>query len=63
MIRPGQVSCTTADGAKHVARNIITDSFPPAIKRREFVPPRSQIDDIFAFANQPLDISSVQWSR
>jgi hypothetical protein len=63
MIRPGEVSCTTADGAKHVARNIITDSFPPAIKRREFVPPRSQIDDIFAFANQPLDISSVQWSR
>jgi hypothetical protein len=63
MIRPGEISCTTADGAKHVARNIITDSFPPAIKRREFVPPRSQIDDIFAFANQPLDISSVQWSR
>jgi hypothetical protein len=63
MIRPGEISCTTADGARHVARNIITDSFPPSVKRREFVPARGQLDDIFAFANEPMDISSVQWTR
>jgi hypothetical protein len=63
MIRPGEITCTTADGARHVARNIITDSFPPNVKRREFVPARGQLDDIFAFANEPLDISSVQWTR
>lgn len=63
MIRPGEVSCTTSDGARHVARNIITDAFPPAVKRREFVPPQGQLDDIFAFANEPLAITSVEWSR
>lgn len=62
-IRPGEVACITSDGARHLARNIITDSFPPAVKRREFVPPQGQVDDIFAFSNEPLDISSVQWSR
>jgi len=62
-IRPGEVSCTTADGARHAARNIITGGFPPAIKKREFVPPNGQLDDIFAFSNEPLAISSVQWSR
>jgi hypothetical protein len=62
-IRPGEIACTTADGARHLARNIITDSFPPSVKRREFVPARGELDDIFAFANEPLDISSVQWSR
>jgi hypothetical protein len=63
LIRPGEITCTTADGARHAARNIITDSFPPNVKRREFVPARGELDDIFAFANEPLDISSVQWSR
>jgi hypothetical protein len=62
-IRPGEITCITADGARHLARNIITDSFPPAVKRREFVPARGELDDIFAFANEPLAISSVQWSR
>jgi hypothetical protein len=63
ILRPGEISCTTSDGAKHMARNIITDAFPPAVKRRESVPARSQVDDIFAFANEPLAISSVEWSR
>jgi hypothetical protein len=63
MIRPGEITCTTADGARHLARNIITDSFPPNVKRREFVPARGELDDIFAFANEPLEISSVQWTR
>jgi hypothetical protein len=62
-IRPGEVSCTTADGARHIARNIITEGFPPAVKKREFVPANGQLDDIFAFANEPLQISSVQWTR
>jgi hypothetical protein len=62
-IRPGEVSCATADGARHVARNIITGGFPPAVKKREFVPANGQLDDIFAFANEPLQISSVQWTR
>jgi hypothetical protein len=63
MIRPGEITCTTTDGGRHVARNIITDSFPPSVKRREFIPARGELDDIFAFANEPLNISSVQWSR
>jgi hypothetical protein len=63
MIRPGEITCTTADGARHVARNIITDSFPPNVKRREFVPARAELDDIFAFANEPLAITGVQWTR
>ncbi len=63
MLRPGEITCITADGARHVARNIITDSFPPNVKRREFVPARGELDDIFAFANEPLDITGVQWSR
>jgi hypothetical protein len=62
-IRPGEVTCITADGGRHAARNIITDAFPPSVKRRDFVPPRGDLDDIFAFANEPLEISSVQWSR
>jgi hypothetical protein len=62
-IRPGEVSCTTSDGARHVARNIISGGFPPAVKKREFVPANGQLDDIFAFANEPLAISSVQWTR
>jgi hypothetical protein len=63
MIRPAEITCTTADGARHVARNIITDSFPPNVKRREFVPAKGELDDIFAFANEPLEITAVQWSR
>jgi hypothetical protein len=62
-IRPGDIACTTADGARHLARNIITDAFPPAVKRRDFVPPQGELDDIFAFANEPLNISGVQWAR
>lgn len=63
LIRPGEVSCTTSDGARHLARNIITDAFPPAVKKRELVPARGQVDDIFAFSNEPLGIASVQWAR
>jgi hypothetical protein len=62
-IRPGEITCTTADGARHVARNIITDSFPPNVKRRESIPARGELDDIFAFANEPLEITGVQWTR
>jgi hypothetical protein len=62
-LRPAEVSCTTSDGVRHVARNMITGGFPPAVKKREFVPANGLLDDIFAFANEPLDISSVQWTR
>jgi hypothetical protein len=63
LIRPNEVVCMTADGGRHVARNIVSDSFPPQVKRREFVLAGGQVDDLFTFANEPLEISSVQWAR
>ena len=49
--------------ARHGGRSIITDAFPPSIKRREFIPPHADVDDIVTFANEALDITAVQWAR
>jgi len=62
-LRPGDFVCVTATGARLGGRNMITDVFPPAIKRREFVPPRGDVDDIVTFTNDALDIVAVQWAR
>jgi hypothetical protein len=62
-LRPGDFVCLTAEGARHAGRNIITDAFPPSIKRREFVAPHEDIVDIVTFANDALDITAVQWAR
>jgi hypothetical protein len=62
-IRPGDIVCVTAAGARHAGRFIVTEAFPPSIKRREFVPPHGDIDDIVTFTNEALDISSVQWAK
>jgi hypothetical protein len=42
---------------------MVTDGFPPNIKRREIVPAQGNIDDIVTFVNDAIDISSVQWAR
>jgi hypothetical protein len=52
-----------ADGARRFGRNLVTDAFPPAVKRREFIPPHGDLDDIVTFTNEALDITSVQWAR
>jgi hypothetical protein len=62
-IRPGDFACVTADGARHPGRNIFANTFPPSVKRREFVPAHGQLDDIITFGNEDMDIARVQWSR
>jgi hypothetical protein len=62
-IRPGDLVCVTAAGARHPGRNIFANTFPPSVKRREFVPAHGQLDDIITFGNEDMDIASVQWSR
>jgi hypothetical protein len=62
-IRPGDFVCITADGVRHPGRNIFANTFPPSVKRREFVPAHLQLDDIITFGNEDLDIASVQWAR
>jgi hypothetical protein len=62
-IRPGDFVCVTAAGARRPGRNIFANTFPPSVKRREFVPAHGQLDDIITFGNEDMDIASVQWSR
>jgi hypothetical protein len=62
-IRPNDFVCITADGVRHPGRNIFANTFPPSVKRREFVPAHLQIDDIVTFGNEDLEIASVQWAR
>ena len=62
-IRPGDFVCITPAGARHPGRNIFANTFPPSVKRREFVPAHGQLDDIITFGNEDMDIASVQWSR
>jgi hypothetical protein len=63
VIFPRNFICQTASGERHQGRFIVTDGFPPMIKRREVVPPQGTIDDIVTFTNDVLAISSVQWAR
>jgi len=55
--------CVTSNGARHRGRNLITDGFPPQLKRREVVPPGGQVDDIVTFTDEALDNPTVQWAR
>ena len=63
VIRPVDFVCVTAAGARHVGRNMITDAYPPVFKRREFIPPHSDVDEYVTFTNEALDMSAVQWAR
>ena len=62
-LRAGDFVAVAADGTRHAGRNLFANTFPPSVKRREFVPAHGQLDDLVAFSNEDLDISSVQWSR
>jgi hypothetical protein len=62
-IRAADFVCVTADGVRHPGRNLFANTFPPSVKRREAVPSHGQLDDLVAFGNEDLDISSVQWAR
>lgn len=62
-IRAGDFVCEGADGVRHVGRNLFANTFPPSVKRREYVPAHGQLDDIVSFSNEDLDISSVRWAR
>jgi hypothetical protein len=63
VLHPGDFVCITASGARHAGRNMVTDGFPPQLKRREVVPPDGQIDDIVTFTNEALDNPTVQWAH
>ena len=63
VLHPGDFVCITASGARHGGRNMITDGFPPQLKRREVVPPDGQIDDIVTFTDVALDNPTVQWAH
>ena len=63
ILRPGDFICITASGVRHVGRNIITDGYPPHLKRREVVPPQGEIDDIVTFTDSALENPTVQWAH
>jgi hypothetical protein len=63
VIFPRNIVCMTSGGARHQGRFIVTDGFPPTIKRRDVVPAQGTVDDIFTFTNDALDIAGVQWAR
>jgi hypothetical protein len=62
-IRAVDFVCIAANGTRHPGRNLFANTFPPSVKRREFVPAHGQLDDIVSFGNDDLDIASVQWAR
>ncbi|HEY5228388.1 MAG TPA: hypothetical protein VIJ19_07580 [Opitutaceae bacterium] len=63
LIVPRDIVCLTSKGQRRGGRFMVTDGFPPQIKRREFVPSQGQIDDIVTFTDAALEISAVQWAR
>ncbi len=63
ILRPWDFACVTAEGARHVGRNIITDGYPPHLKRREVVPQQGEINDIVTFTDTALDNPVVVWSH
>ena len=63
MILPRDILCIASNGARHAGHFIVSDGFPPRMKRREFVPAHGQVDDLVTFTNDEIDISSVQWAQ
>jgi hypothetical protein len=63
LITPRDIVCLTAKGERRGGRFLVTDGFPPQIKRRDYVPSQGQMDDIVTFTDDQIDISSVQWAR
>jgi hypothetical protein len=63
VIFPGDIVCVTADGKRLGGRQIVTDGFPPVVRRREVVPPRGSAVNQVTFTDAALDIASVQWAR
>jgi hypothetical protein len=63
VIFPRNLVCLTSTGARLQGRFMVSDGFPPIIKRRDVVPAQGSLDEIITFANDAIDISSVQWTR
>jgi hypothetical protein len=63
VIFPRNLVCVTPSGARLQGRFMVSDGFPPIIKRRDVVPAQGSLDDIIIFTNDTLDISSMQWGR
>jgi hypothetical protein len=63
VVFPRNLVCVTPSGARHQGRFLVSDGFPPIIKRRDVVPAEGTLDEIVTFTNETLDISSVQWAR
>jgi hypothetical protein len=63
VILPRNLVCVTSSGARYQGRFIVTDGFPPIIKRRDVAPAQGSLDEMIIFTNDAIDISSVQWGR
>jgi hypothetical protein len=62
-LRPGEISCTLEGGGRRQGRFFFSDTFPVYAARREVVPAHGELTVIVTFANAPLAISAVEWSR
>ena len=63
VLRPGEISCTIAGGGRRPGRFFFSDTVPVSVLRREVVPAHGELTVIVTFANTPLDITAVLWSR
>jgi hypothetical protein len=63
VIRSGDIVCVTAEGRRLVGRQIVSDGFPPVVKRREVVPPNGSLENLFTFSDEAVEIASMQWTR
>jgi hypothetical protein len=63
LILPRDIACITSKGQRRGGRNFVTDGFPPQVRKREFIPPQGQIDDVVTFTDDALDIATVQWAK
>jgi hypothetical protein len=62
-LRPGEISCTVEGGGRHAGHAFFSDTFPVSVRRREVVPAHGELTVIVTFANEPLAISAIEWSR
>ena len=63
VLHPGDFVCITSSGSRHIGRNLITEGYPPRLKRREVVPQQGEIDDIVTFTEERLDNPTVEWAH
>jgi hypothetical protein len=63
IIVPRDFVCVAKTGQRRGGRFLVTDGFPPQIRRRDSVPSQGQLTDIVTFTDDMIDMSTVQWAR